>query len=479
MTALSEKNKTALSGKYAAYPEYKESGVEWLGDTPKYWKAKPLKFLCTYNDEVLADSVSDDYEIEYVDIGSVSATEGVTKTESMVFGKAPSRARRMVRDGDVIISTVRTYLEAIAPIDNPPENLVVSTGFAVIRPNRLLHKGYAAYCLRASGFIKEVVAQSVGISYPAINASDLVNIKVPEPMYDEQQTIANFLDYETAKIDTLVEKQQQLIKLLKEKRQAVISHAVTKGLPSPTGRNVPMRDSGVEWLGEVPEHWKILTVRNLIRAQILETQDGNHGEQHPVAAEYVDVGVPFLMANNVQKGKIYNNGCKYISLNRANKLRIGFAKAGDVLLTHKGTVGEVGLIPESIDEPYWMLTPQVTYYRWMHKKYFNKYFYMFFQSKFFQEQLKVIGGKQSTRAYVGLVAQGDLLLVVPPLNEQIQIYTELERTVGKYEYLISKAESTVSLLNERRTALISAAVTGKIDVRNWVAPEENKNKDVA
>ena len=171
--------------------------------------------MCTYNDEVLADSVSDDHEIEYVDIGSVSATEGITKSESMAFGKAPSRARRIVRDGDVIISTVRTYLEAIAPIDNPPENLVVSTGFAVVRPNKLLHKGYAAYCLRANGFIKEVVAQSVGISYPAINATDLVNIKAPEPTFDEQQKIANFLDHETAKIDTLIDKQQQLITLLK------------------------------------------------------------------------------------------------------------------------------------------------------------------------------------------------------------------------------------------------------------------------
>ncbi|PIE42718.1 MAG: hypothetical protein CSA50_08990 [Gammaproteobacteria bacterium] len=205
----------------------RDSGVEWLGEVPEGWGTKPLKYLCTYNDDVLAGYVSDDYEIEYVDIGSVSAIEGITKTESMVFERAPSRARRIVRDGDIIVSTVRTYLEAIAPVDNPPENLVVSTGFAVIRPNRLLHKGYAAYCLRVKGFIKEVVAQSVGVSYPAINASDLVNIKVPKPAIDEQQKIANFLDHETAKIDILIEKQQQMIKLIQERRTALISAAVT------------------------------------------------------------------------------------------------------------------------------------------------------------------------------------------------------------------------------------------------------------
>lgn len=243
--------------KYLAYPEYKDSGVEWLGDLPEYWGARQLKFLCSFNDEVLPDSVNADYEIEYIDIGSVSANEGITKTENMTFGNAPSRARRIARDGDVIVSTVRTYLEAIAPIDNPPDNLVVSTGFAVIRPNNYLHKHFAAYCLRANGFIKEVVARSVGVSYPAINASDLVNIKIPEPSFGEQQQIANFLGQETAKIDTLIEKQQQLIKLLKEKRQAVISHAVTKGL----NPNAPMRDSGVEWLGEVPEHWNICKLK--------------------------------------------------------------------------------------------------------------------------------------------------------------------------------------------------------------------------
>jgi len=205
----------------------RDSGVEWLGEVPEHWDARQLKYLCSYNDEVLSESVGINYEIEYVDIGSVSATDGIKSSEIMLFNKAPSRARRVVRDGDVIVSTVRTYLEAIAPVDNPPNNLIVSTGFAVIRPNVFLHKGYAAYCLRANGFIKEVVAQSVGISYPAINASDLVNIKVPEPKYDEQEQIANFLDQETATVDILIDKQGQQIELMQERRTALISAAVT------------------------------------------------------------------------------------------------------------------------------------------------------------------------------------------------------------------------------------------------------------
>ncbi|CAI1853512.1 restriction endonuclease subunit S [Serratia liquefaciens] len=456
--------------KYKAYPEYRDSGVEWLGDVPVHWGSKPLKYLCTCNDQVISDCTDKDYELEYVDIGSVSSSLGITKTENMVFSKAPSRARRLVQDGDVIISTVRTYLEAISPIISPPMNMVVSTGFAVIRPLPNLDRGFAAYCLRASGFIKEVVARSVGVSYPAINASDLVSIPIPScPLY-EQSKIATFLDHETAKIDNLIEKQQQLIELLKEKRQAVISHAVTKGI----NPNVPMKDSGVEWLGEVPEHWGVTTLRNLIRGGSVVIQDGNHGELHPVAAEYVRDGIPFLMANNIRDRKVDLIECKRITKNRADKLRIGFAKGGDMLLTHKGTVGEVATIPENISEPYWMLTPQVTYYRWVHEKYNANFFAYLFQSKSIQTQLEIIGSKQSTRSYVGLIAQGDLIVVIPPIEEQQTLREVVDNAISRFDEMLAIAETSIEFMQERRTALISAAVTGKIDVRNWVAPEGEK-----
>ena len=111
--------------KYQAYPEYKDSGVEWLGEIPSGWEARRLKYLCSYNDEVLPESTNKDYEISYVDISSVSAIDGISTIEILNFHDAPSRARRITRHGDVIVSTVRTYLAAIAKIDNPPDNLIV------------------------------------------------------------------------------------------------------------------------------------------------------------------------------------------------------------------------------------------------------------------------------------------------------------------------------------------------------------------
>ena len=123
--------------KLPAYPRTKPSGVEWLGDVPEHWAVKRLKYSVSINDDVLPETTSPDFELEYVDIGSVNAVDGITTRDYVVFENAPSRARRKVRDGDTIVSTVRTYLRAIAPVKNPPANLIVSTGFAVVRPRNV------------------------------------------------------------------------------------------------------------------------------------------------------------------------------------------------------------------------------------------------------------------------------------------------------------------------------------------------------
>jgi type I restriction enzyme S subunit len=251
---------------FPRYPAYKPSGVEWLGEVPEHWEEKPLKTVTSINDEVLSESVSTDHEIEYVDISSVSLANGIERTESVIFGDAPSRARRIPRDGDVLVSTVRTYLKAIAPVVSPPSNLVASTGFAVVRPQRGIHPGYLKYALQEEHFIQQVISRSTGVSYPAINASDIARIPLSLPKQSEQLAIATFLDHETAKIDALIAEQQRLIELLQEKRQAVISHAVTKGL----NPDVPMKDSGVEWLGEMPEHWEVVRIKGTSKIWCLQ-----------------------------------------------------------------------------------------------------------------------------------------------------------------------------------------------------------------
>jgi type I restriction enzyme, S subunit len=204
----------------------KPSGVEWLGEVPKHWEVKRVKYKATINDEALPETTAPDYEMLYVDISSVDPVNGIVQKDPMVFEEAPSRARRIMRDGDTIVSTVRTYLRAIASIKNPEKNLTVSTGFAVIRP-RKISSDYLANALHAPSFIEEVVSRSVGVSYPAINASEIGLIKIPVPPLSEQQTISSFLDRETAKIDKLISKVEEAILRLKEYRTAIISAAVT------------------------------------------------------------------------------------------------------------------------------------------------------------------------------------------------------------------------------------------------------------
>lgn len=205
----------------------KDSGIEWLGEVPEHWEVKPIKRVASYNDEVLPETTDPDFEIEYVDISGVDEIDGIRTTQIFRFENAPSRARRRVQDGDIIVSTVRTYLKAIAGVHNPPENMIVSTGFCVIRPCVNLETGFARYLFKANYLINDIVARSVGVSYPAINASDLVAIKVALPSLEEQRAIAAFLDRETARIDTLIEKIRASIDLLREYRTALISAAVT------------------------------------------------------------------------------------------------------------------------------------------------------------------------------------------------------------------------------------------------------------
>ena len=441
--------------RYKAYAEYKDSGVEWLGLVPQHWSARQLKFLCTCNDEVLGDATHSEYEIEYIDIGSVSASEGISKTETMLFSAAPSRARRIVRDGDVIISTVRTYLEAIASIDKPPPNLVVSTGFTVIRPNQHLHKKFAAYCLRASGFIKEVIARSVGVSYPAINAADLIDIKTPLPQFNEQEKIANFLDHETAKIDTLIAKQQELIKLLKEKRQAVISHSVTKGL----NPNAPMRDSGVAWFRSLPVHWRVVKLKYIV-SQIV---DGAH-----FTPTYVDEGVPFLRVTDIQSDKIDKSNIKYIPLLEHEELiKRCKPEKGDLLLSKNGTIG----IPKIVDWDWdFSIFVSLCLIKFNEKIDIN-YAYFFFLTHEISEQISALV-KQSTVINLHLDKIENFIFTLPPLSEQREIVKYLGEILSAYDVQVANGEKMTKLLYERRTALISAAVTGKIDVRDWQAPPQ-------
>ena len=207
--------------------EMKDSGVEWIGEIPIDWRTSPLKYVVSSNDEVLSENTNPGYEFRYIEISDVNQFSGIGPGRKVSFSESPSRARRILRENDVLISTVRTYLRAIGTVRKFRDNLIGSTGFCVLRATQRILPSYLTYIVNSKQFVASVVSNSVGVSYPAINSSDLVNLKSALPSLHEQAHISQYLDKKTSRIDSLSKKLQRKIELLKEYRQSLISNVVT------------------------------------------------------------------------------------------------------------------------------------------------------------------------------------------------------------------------------------------------------------
>lgn len=414
----------------------------WLGELPDGWATKRLKYISTINDETLSETTDPDYEMLYVDIGSVDANEGIQKKEPMIFETAPSRARRIVQDGDTIVSTVRTYLRAVAPIRNPEENLIVSTGFAVIRPKGI-DPHYLAYSLRSSYFIETVVSRSVGVSYPATNPTDVSCIELPLPSVNEQQTIARFLDAKTAQIDALVAQKRQLIAKLKEKRSALIARTVTRGLPPEAAKaaglepNPEMKDSGVDWLGEIPMHWTAKAVRYIFRncdSRRIPLSSEERADLEKLYPYYGASGVIDMVDDY-----LFDDSLILVAEDGANLLSrstpLAFLATGKYWVNNHAHI----LKPLSGDIRYWVATLET-----------------------FDFSPLITGAAQPKLTADRLAG---IRLPVPPGAEQTAIADYLTSKTSELDDLVVQAVRVIDRLTEYRQALITSAVTGKIDVR--------------
>lgn len=223
-TLVASENEKGLMGRNDSASVAAGGGVNGHEESP----CRRLKYAASINDDTLGEKTRPDYELQYIDIGHVDSAGSVKEPVAYQFKDAPSRARRRVRDGDIIVSCVRTYLQAIASIQNPPANLIVSTGFAVVRPSpEFLDPRFAGHALREPSFLAEIMKRSVGVSYPAINQYDLADISIPLPPLPEQRAIADFLDQETVRLDATAREIKDTVNLLKERRNALISAVVS------------------------------------------------------------------------------------------------------------------------------------------------------------------------------------------------------------------------------------------------------------
>lgn len=415
---------------------------------PDGWLAKRLKYVATHNDEVLSESTDEDQEIDYVEISGVSLSRGIEEIERLTFGQAPSRARRKVRSGDILISTVRTYLRAIAKVDEASPDLIASTGFCVVRPGIEVDSGFIGWAAKSEPFVSEVVARSVGVSYPAINASELVNIQVPLPPIETQQRIARFLDERTARIDGLIEKKRALLDRLAEKRQALITRAVTKGL----NPDAPMKPSGIDWLGDVPAHWEVGNIRRFARMKTGHTPSRQNVEY------WDDCTIPWFTLADVWQ---LRDGTRWYLEETAETIsELGLANsaaellpAGTVVFSRTASVGYSGIMPVS------MATSQ-DFWNWIcGQKLLPEYLLLLFRSMTQKFEESTSGSTHKT-IYQG-IASG-LEICVAPIDEQRTISAHVFDSASVIDRTSSKVQQSIAKMSEYRAALVTSAVKGQI-----------------
>jgi len=435
------------------YPAYKPSGVSWLGEMPAHWESKAAKFLVSCNDDVLTEDVDPATEIVYVEIADVEDGQGIKATNDMLFKDAPSRARRQVKHGDIIVSTVRTYLKAIATVENPPDNLVVSTGFAVLRPHGV-SQGFAKYAFAESGFINTVIARSNGVSYPAINATDLVRIPIPVPPVVEQQAIAAYLDRETARIDTLIAEKGRLIDTLREfSRSTFVGEFVAQAA---SGINAHPR---IEWLPAIPSDWMCCKVKHIVES--FDQGVSPQCEARPPEGD--EWGV--LKVGCVNTGLFDPQESKALPPDLPTFDEITL-REGDVMISRANTRNLVGRCAVA-DKAYprLMLSDKLYRLRIDRQQCAPAFFVDLLALPLIRQRIEERAtGASASMLNIDRRTILELDSVLPPLDVQLAIVQRIQDERQGISKLVEHVASEIALLRELRAATITDAVTGKIQV---------------
>lgn len=421
-------------GKYHPYPEYKDSGVEWVGDIPHHWQTKPA--FAAVMEQCIKNSDGAESNVLSLSYGNI-----VERDVENNFGLLPEsfNTYQIVNPGDIVLrlTDLQNDKRSLRVARSTLRGIITSAYLKLVCGDELDNR-YAYRLLHSYDTTKVFYGMGGGLRQ-SMKFEDFRRLPFLLPPAEEQRTIAAFLDYETARIDKLIAQQQRLIELLKEKRQAVISHAVTKGL----NPDAPMKDSGVEWLGEVPEHWVVSSLKfiykNLDYKRIpLSAEDrGSRQGDYPYygASGIIDSIDDYLFStDHVLVGE---DGANLVM----RSTPIAFVATGHYWVNNHAHILGVN---DGLNR-YWAEVIE------------NLDIFPF------------VSG--SAQPKLTAEALGNLIVAYPKvLQERIEIQEFIESKKPGFAILIDRAEYQVSLLKERRTALISAAVTGKIDLRNWMPP---------
>jgi len=455
--------------KHRAYPAYKPSGMEWVGDIPNHWKVLAIKFALSIpitdgpheTPEFLeegvpflsAESVKDDRLDFSRKRGFISEKDHARFSRKYV----PKRGDvYMVKSGATTGNVARVETEEVFNIWSP---------LAVLRP----HPSHSTtdfifYFMKSRAFLASVeLAWSYG-TQQNIGMGVVSNLRITLPQLEEQRAIAAFLDRETARIDMLIQKKQRQIELLQEKRSALISHAVTKGL-DPDAR---MKDSGIEWLGEIPAHWELTKLGRIAN----NLQTGPFGSQLH-ASDYIEDGIPVINPANIQHGEIMADARCTVSEEKYMQLIRHRLTEGDIVFARRGEMGRCALVTQE-SENFICGTGSLRV-RLDTDKADPQYVNLFLGITGVKDHLLFESvGSTMDNLNAGILAR--IPIVLPPKIEQTEIRDKVDRERGRIHVLIKKVEESISLLRKYRTVIISSAVTGKIDVRDNIEQRKKEFK---
>lgn len=449
--------------KAAAYPAYKPSGIAWLGDVPTHWSVKRGRFCMYVNppSDRLHQLTQDD-EVSFVPMEAVGEYGGLNLETAKPLSELGSSYTEF-QDGDVVVAKITPCFEngkgaLVSGLTNGAG--LGTTELHVLRTRSGFERRFLFYLTISSVYRKLGEAEMYGAGGqkrvpPEFNK----DFRTPLPPLDEQRNIADFLDCETAKLDTLLEKKRALIKKLKEKRAALISRTVTRGLPPDAARaaglkpHSRLKPSGVEWISDVPEHWEIIAFkRACMRVDVGIAEAATHA--------YCDDGVPIIRSTNVRPNYLDTHDILRIEPWFAEKNRSKTLHAGDLVTVRTGYPGTTAVIPKELDGSQCftlvMSTPKRSQY--------GAFFSYVLNSQLGMTYFEMEGwGTAQTNISVPIVQ----LVPVPrpPIEEQRAIVSYLDRETVKIDSMVVKVEAAIERLREYRSALITAAVTGKIDVR--------------
>ena len=433
---------------FPRYESYKDSGVEWLGEIPEHWKFQTIGTCFIERREKVSDK----------DFAPLSVTmHGVVAQIATAAKTDDGENRKLVRVGDIAINSRSDRMGSSGLSNFDGSVSLINT---VLQPREFIYPRYSHWMLKNRMFQFEFYRWGRGIVADlwTTKYSEMKKITLSVPPLPEQNAIASFLDHETAKIDKLIAEQQRLIELLNEKRQAVISHAVTKGL----NPQAPIRDSGVKSIGVLPENWRVKSIYLVLDAI---------GDIDHYMPNSVDVGVPYLMTGDLKEfaSSVDFENAKQVSKEDYLKLskRIKSSK-DDIILARYATIGTSMYI--DIDRDFLVSYSCVTIKPKVSEM-LGLFLHYYFQSDAFIQAINH-QTNTNTQSNVGLNDLRKVKVPLPTLPEQLKIIEHLKIEVSKLEKISEASQEVINLMKERRSSLISAAVTGKIDVRNYVPNQE-------